>query len=91
MEPTVVNRHTVGIQLNPTLAALPNGFIVAWQGCLNDSVSCEDPFLGYDEGCGVFSQSFNLQGQKTWGKCNDGICGESESCVSCPKDCGSCG
>ena len=82
-----VNSTADGRQQNASVVALPSGrFVVTWEG---DS-KADVPGLIYYESTDIFAQVFSRQGYRMWRSCNDGLCGDDETCQSCPKDCGAC-
>jgi formylglycine-generating enzyme required for sulfatase activity len=73
-----------------SIAALPDGrFVIVWESCPDKS---QLPISGQDgDGCGIFARLFSPDGQPMWGTCGDGVCDDTDSNDSCPKDCPVCG
>jgi len=45
---------------------------------------------GCDGSCGDCGEGNECQEGICWGSCGDGVCGDGETCTSCPGDCGGC-
>ncbi len=75
------------------LATLDEGFAAAvWEevvDCSSINVDCTAGD-GHQSLSVLMASIVNPAGQLAAGTCNDGVCGTSESCSSCPKDCGPC-